>query len=516
MQEKYRNYFFFFIILSLIFTNIPRALQCDFLFGTMALKLSAYPIFFGMLIALCKKKQNASLDIYCFWGVKYIVVYLMVTILSLIYGLSTYPYYELILNGPTRQINKLNTLYLLLQEHNIPISFEGLLTLWMLIRPIKGLIIETIMTFGTALLIFEWFKNDKKTMLKILMKSVYVSVICILLYSVLDCGYLLNNFYATTLLKILNPFIHEIKNNGTWWPPLLQPGQLRSLFTEPSHYGIYSSFALPWLWYGTFFYKKKVCTYSILLFFTFCLYLTKARTAVMLLSGEIVLLVLFTIAFRKDMWKHTFAIIFCTLCSFFLATSFINYSSVLNSQTNVTVKSYIDDNMESLASPDKRSNRARYSVMEANFKIGLSHPLLGVGYSLRQAYTKDYLSEEGLHNNEIKGWLMDQERLGLIKSGFPPLGDYFVRFAETGIIGVSLFLVFPGYLFYLLYHRIFQEEKNELCRLTYIFFSISLIGVMTSGIGDTLNVTYCYWTLLGIGYSLCFRGLKRNEYNNEK
>lgn len=149
--------------------------------------------------------------------------------------------------------------------------------------------------------------------------------------------------------------------------------------------------------------------------------------------------------------------------------------------------------------------------MEANLRMGLTHPFFGVGYSLRQAYTKDYLSTAGLNNNEIKGWLKNQENLGILKVGFPPLGDYLVRLAETGFFGLSFFLLLPGYLFYLLLQIIFKEKNNELGVLPYIFFSISLIGIMASGIGDTLNVTYCYWFLLGVGYVLCFRGSDGNK-----
>lgn len=45
---------------------------------------------------------------------------------------------------------------------------------------------------------------------------------------------------------------------------------------------------------------------------------------------------------------------------------------------------YVESNAASLANPDQRSNRARYSVMEADFKIGLAHPLIGVGKGLLQ------------------------------------------------------------------------------------------------------------------------------------
>lgn len=41
-------------------------------------------------------------------------------------------------------------------------------------------------------------------------------------------------------------------------------------------------------------------------------------------------------------------------------------------------------------------------------------------------------------------------------------------------------------------------------------YLISFMGIMASGIGDTLDITYCYWLLLGLGYAMCF-GKKYND-----
>ena len=41
-------------------------------------------------------------------------------------------------------------------------------------------------------------------------------------------------------------------------------------------------------------------------------------------------------------------------------------------------------------------------------------------------------------------------------------------------------------------------------KLEYVMYLISLLGIMASGIGDTLNITYCYWVLMGLGYAMCF------------
>ena len=41
-------------------------------------------------------------------------------------------------------------------------------------------------------------------------------------------------------------------------------------------------------------------------------------------------------------------------------------------------------------------------------------------------------------------------------------------------------------------------------KVEYEMVLISLLGIMATGIGDTLNITYCYWVLLGLGYAMCF------------
>ena len=42
-----------------------------------------------------------------------------------------------------------------------------------------------------------------------------------------------------------------------------------------------------------------------------------------------------------------------------------------------------------------------------------------------------------------------------------------------------------------------QSSEKEIC------FLISFLGVMASGMGDTINITYSYWLLLGLGYAMC-------------
>ena len=141
-------------------------------------------------------------------------------------------------------------------------------------------------------------------------------------------------------------------------------------------------------------------------------------------------------------------VILCSIVAIICSVSSINYfaKKSTNIKKNITVTDYLDDTVTSLANTDKRSNRSRYSIMIADLRIGLDHPILGVGIGLRNAYIPEYLPDKEHLSNETKMWIKNQKKKGIMKSGFPKLGEYTSRFAETGLIGVVLFLIPPIYI----------------------------------------------------------------------
>ena len=108
------------------------------------------------------------------------------------------------------------------------------------------------------------------------------------------------------------------------------------------------------------------------------------------------------------------------------------------------------------------------------------------------------------NSNEINDWLYNQKKEGILKAVFPSLGEYSTRFAETGCLGLLIFL-FPTIILLIKLRKIIHNDKMCYCkRLMYIFYSISFIAIFMAGFGDGLNITYCYWVLLGLGYAMCF------------
>ena len=108
-------------------------------------------------------------------------------------------------------------------------------------------------------------------------------------------------------------------------------------------------------------------------------------------------------------------------------------------------------------------------------------------------------------------WLRFREKLGIMRSGFPTLGEYTSRFAESGILGLGIFLL-P---IFILLRKLYEKIKTSTDKMLYITFAVSFCGILASGIGDSLNITYCYWFLLGSGYALCYGTSSQEKDSHE-
>lgn len=507
MNKRIRDGIFFLLVFFLIFNNIPKPVQLSFLGGPAGGKLSVYPLLAGFLYSFyCQYKDGGVFSDFKRFA-RYIAVFIGVMLLSTVVGLITYPYYDLVLNGPVDQIEKLPRVLAFLSAHGIEADAKLLMQMWIVARQIKAVFLEAFWCFGGAYLIYCWYRIEWERAVKILTQAVMASAAVLIGYSVVEVFWLAHCGDAEWILKVVNPFIHTIKGNEMWWPPLLWNGQLRSVFAEPSYYGIYMAFAMPWLWNKLCLTKSKV-TGAVIFLLAFGIVLTRARTAFMIHVGELSLLVLFCLLFARneEALKRVGKIFVISLCAFLVGTGFISqYMDKGTGNAKKEIVAYIESNATSLKNLDARSNRARYSVMEADIRVGMDYPVLGVGSGLRSSYVVDYFSGKALENGEVKMWLRFRENLGIMRVGIPKLGEYTSKFSETGILGMVIFF-FPAIMLFWGMYKKLQEFGDK---WPYVMFLISFCGIMATGIGDTLNITFAYWILLGLGYAIVF-GRKNN------
>ena len=552
MNKKYLNILFLFIVILLVLNNIPKLLQINFIGGPLGDKLAFYPIFIGMVYTLyCQYKiKNIFINFDKF--IKFVLIYVLIVLMSSIIGLYNYPYYDLIINSPVTQIEKLPKVIDILNSFGINTDAKILTVLWVIARTIKSVIFEAIYAFGGAYMIYCWYHDDWHSAFKILVKGVLLSLVLIFGYSFIEVFYLAGNETAKDILVKVTPYFHEINKSasqwGTWPPVLWYNLQLRSIFAEPSYFGIFAGFSIPFLWYCINNFKNKLFFSAIFIVMSFLLFLTQARTATALLFGEMTLLLLTLVHFRQKFLLKTIFLIYLSVgIAFCSANYFINNyidsvpkndkqtvsistvvknkqkaiksqtvqttkveeKKAINTQkvklkksedqkTNIKDSSYLDKNFNSIFTANQRSNSARYAYIKSAFRVGLDHPILGVGKGLTAAYMVNYFTDDEKKVGEVKRRIQRQNEVGILTAGMPILCEYARRFAETGIVGC---IVYFAPLIYLLY-RLFKKLKN--LQYEYLFYMISLAGILASGFSLEFTGTYYYWVLLGLGYAMCF------------
>lgn len=262
----------------------------------------------------------------------------------------------------------------------------------------------------------------------------------------------------------------------------------------------------------------------VMLFLYFLLFTTQARTAILLLTGELVLLLIYGI-YRKNKGDFAKIIAILLLVSMGLGGSLIftqvekdrftvfnrgiegNYIKENNGKSvfSNAGKSYISKNITSAVGKDKRSNRARFSLMEAELKVWMAHPVLGVGKGLKAAYIPEQLPSDATKSSEVRMWIDRLHANGPLRATFPDVSEYTSKLCEIGLLGCLLYYFPAAYLayFFLLFLRRNRENKQYLRIQSLLsFYLISLAGILAGGISTSLNVNYCFGVLLGIGFIL--------------
>ena len=531
MNRKIIDILFAFIIFALPFNFIPRILWLPAIGDPFGANLVIYPLLFSLVYTVYSQWKYGN--VFYKWKTfrKFIVSYLIVLLISLTWGLIIYPYYDLILSSPVNQIEKLPKVWSMLNNSGILISKKSLLKIWMGARFAKAILIETFYTFGAAYMIFCWYHDNHKRAIDILLKVSTLNLIIIALYGLVDVCYQNGQMWAQNTLIVLNSSIHA---NMGWqtisWIPQVQffrDAQNRSLFTEPSAYGIYMAFAYPLLWWDIFRSrnkKKKIALWILFVIITFEIFLSQSRLALAVNFGVFAVFIISCIYLKtKKILLLLLALFFGGTVAFGGAMAFLRYGQVpaimgdwkplatewkklqqiedeKKGFRNINANEYFTEGLASLSSNDESSqhaisNHSRFTLEEKHIQIGLEHPLIGVGIPLRQGYLREKLDKDS--GVEIQAWNKTIDKIGPLRGGFPNLGEFTCRFAETGLLGLISYLI-PFFHLLLLYIKRCIKMKKDLA--PYIFSGISLIGIFATGLGDWMNVFFCYWVALAMGY----------------
>lgn len=496
MNSGYRNIIFFFICFFLIFNNVPKAIQMNFIGGPVGNKLVLYPLLVGFVYTVWCQWHCGGVfaRIGCFG--KYCAIYLGTALVSLLLGLYTYPYWDLVLAGPVDQIEKLPKMMALLHSYGIEADSRVLMSIWIVVRQIKGLLLEMFWCLGGAYMVYCWYKDDWHQGMKIGTYALVASLAVFIGYGMIDALYLYGNITAKEILMAVNPYLHPILTNNGWWPPLLWTNQLRSVFAEPSHVGNYLGVAFPFLLYWYFKSKNKIFL-AIVSVVVFLVVLTNARTAYAMMGGMLCLSGMLVLLWARALWKQIIAVFIAAVIGFSGGVVFFNSSS----GTEVTAESLVEDNIGSLASAEKRSNGTRYALIKCNLRIAAQNPIFGVGNGLGQAYMIENYTENERQNSEVAEWISRAQKYGFFASGQgfgDAMNEFVTRLSNRGAVGLVVFLIPFLYLMY----RVCRYKKRDadIERLTVV---LAVVSCLVAGCNGSINLIYGYWILLGLGYAMC-------------
>ena len=489
--HKWQRFMLLGLIVTLPLTTIPKVFQIP----GLGPSLSDYFFIIGFCLIIYEFiKYGFTIDKKI---KKFFIIYFLWQIICLIHGLYTYQFNELL---TLDQISKLEVILSKLNLYGIYIDKILIIKCWLFIRFSKDILFLNSSVFLIVFYIYHLYKNNFNKAFSDIRKAILYLILIMGIYSFVELLWLkLSLNFATEMLISINPFLYDPVSNHGWWPPILWGNQLRSICQEPSFFGIISILSIPILWSYVFEGKRRKWIYLLIFYFSFMIFATNARTAIVVTGGELFLLVLSCFIIKNKVYiKKTIAIVLITILAF--SANLIDYKSVFNVSNEdeaylTSIEDYMENNVSSLADKDSRSNRARLSNLVANINTIIEYPILGVGTGLKDAYIDKNLPDFAYDDYEVmERWHKFMVEEGVLKSGYPALNKYADIAVQNGVVGLLIYLSVVIYLLY----NIFKYKNLLMKDFRIICLIISMIGLLMAQISSAylINCNGIVWGLL--------------------
>lgn len=413
--------------------------------------------------------------------IKFLLVLFLWALLCSVLGVIFYPSFA---NIDLNQMRSFRNLF-----YNIKLFFPSISDLlflkgWLLYRSVKVSIAYTASSYLISFWVYHLYYRDWKVGIRDLKKALILAAILMISYSTIEVGFLCGSYFCKNILAQINVRIFDVASGDGWWPPLFWDRlQLRSLFPEPSFLCIFLAMAIP-LFFSEFFNNnKKFSLSNIFVYFCFVmmLFMSKARTGTIIFGVEFFLFLCWACFYasftKREKYKGIGLFVGCTALAFVISLGIMaNFKSIDNkvsdSRDSINVSDYVRNNVTSITG-NQRSNSARKTILITAIKVGVNHPIFGVGIQMRQEYVANQLTVEDKNSVEVNRWLSDMLNEGPMQAGFPDSNHFAVVFAEQGLIGLGLF-IYPTFI--LLLKFFLQREQLKYDKHAVVIM-IALIGL---------------------------------------
>ncbi len=503
--SKVRDGFLFLLCCSLPFNVIPKISIISMIGGPMGNSFLLYPTLFLFAYTAFIAAKHKGFFLQVGTVGKFMILYLAVLLASAVHGGLVFPYYDVIANGEFLTV-KFGRLLQFLEAQQISYDEDQLMGLVFIVRSFKNTIFQCIYTFFFSYLIFCWYRYSWRRALTVILRSIQVLSVFVIAYAVIEIFHHWGFQWAQSVLVTVNPLFMDIETGMGWYPPLLWgEARLRSLFSEPSYLGMYVAFALPFLCSAYLRGQQKWFNLSLVFLLWLLSFLTYAKTSMALCLSEWGLFFVLYFFCRDRLYfrKCIFLMLAFVLgfsASMWIADGFNGTSMRTKAKSSYT-ENYVKSNVVNIANEKAGSNSARFSLIRSELRIWEKYPLLGVGCSNRQCYIGDFLTPEERKNGELANCIKEQEKLGMLTSGFPSPCEYSADLAETGIAGTFV-KMFPFAVlilgFWRYRKRIFLSADN----VSMVAVAVAMVGCLLNGFSNHLTVLYTTWILLGVAFAM--------------
>lgn len=529
----------FMLIVALPFHYLPQRWNLPVLGRNMA----HWWLVLGLLLFACEKLLYPGQVCLRARYRKFLLIYLLWQLLSGCVGLATYSHNALL---TINQIDRLPKLLALLESAGFKLDPLVAIKGWLLVRIFKLSVLETLETFGLSLWVYHLYQADWQACFYDLRKALMVLAGLCGFYSLFELLFFGGFAVGRSFLVCVNPQLYTPYESMGWWPPLFwDDNRLRSLCTEPSYFGIISALIVPFLLSYVLVEKSRLAA-VFYVYFAFLVFMTYAKTSIILLVLENVLLCLS--CWRWNCRGYRQKVMLIVLCSCLAYGSFlvpiqkgwvtltawrmqqdargsgssakqpppdrgaagsaaqapqgaagqVKQPSDQAATDNKTAAARADgaesEHVPKKPAANASSNWERLYIIRSHIRIGLQHPVFGVGHTLLSAYVREEMPKDYSRSKEFRDAVNAFYEKGPLRSGFSTPNKFSQLFAETGGVGLVLFLLPLFYVlgkFWLLRQTLLQALIPELVCLLTAF--AALIAALFSAADMMLG----FYVLLG-------------------
>lgn len=322
---------------------------------------------------------------------------------------------------------------------------------------------------------------DKNYVFRKIRRVVLWSFYLVSIYGSLEILHIYGFTFMEPFLKIVDSIIRdepEFKFVGL--------GRIRSLSPEPPFLAMYLAFSTPWLLSYFLTGEKKIARYVLLGIIMTLTYYSGSRSGLIIIISEIIIFGFLVL--RRRFHKKYLKKIILVIPFLFLSTVTIG----------ISIGDKLIDKINSIfistESQLQVSSISRWGTQRAAIEIAKENPIFGVGFGQQGFYLPTYYPQWAVEGSyEIRNWKSNDPQ-----QAWPPGFSMITRlFAETGLIGVFLFIIVNLSLLYKLVKAKYQvnnKETNAFIVVTLTCLSGLLINYLQF---DSFRLT-SYWLIIAI------------------